>query len=126
MGEGDPRHVNLPSAREDAGLARRTPDTPQTRSRSYRLAFSDTDFLLRDELRPVRLQLELLKPELELQAQGIEQTIVVFGSARIVERAQAEARVREADAGLGGPPGRSRPGPRRGGGAPAPRPVQAL
>ena len=96
------------------------------RSPSYRLAFSDIDFLLRDELRPVRLQLELLKPELELQAQGIEKTIVVFGSARIVERAQAESRLREAEAEAGGPPGRSSLAPRRGGSTPPSRPLQAL
>jgi uncharacterized protein (TIGR00730 family) len=52
---------------------------------SYRLAFEDVDFLHRDELRPVRLQLELLKPELLQQEQGIVSTIVVFGSARVVE-----------------------------------------
>ena len=98
MDEGDTRHVNLPSAREDAGLAKRTQETPQTAAPSYRLAFADTEFLLRDELRPVRLQLELLKPELALQAQGVERTIVVFGSARIVERAEAETRVHEAEA----------------------------
>ena len=50
---------------------------------AYRLAFTDTDFLLREELRPVRMQLELLKPELVQQEQGIESTIVIFGSARI-------------------------------------------
>jgi uncharacterized protein (TIGR00730 family) len=52
---------------------------------SHRLAFEDVDFLHRDELRPVRLQLELLKPELLQQEQGIVSTIVVFGSARVVE-----------------------------------------
>ncbi len=72
----------FPSAREDEKSALLMKDTPQTRSVSYRLAFADTDFLLRDELRPVRLQLELLKPELALQEEGIESTIVVFGSAR--------------------------------------------
>jgi len=72
----------FPSAREDEEAARRLKDTPQTRSPSYRLAFADADFLVRDELRPVRLQLELLKPELALQEADIESTIVVFGSAR--------------------------------------------
>lgn len=47
-----------------------------------RLAFADPEFLLRRETRGIRLQLEMLKPELEQQAQGIEHTIVVFGSAR--------------------------------------------
>ena len=50
---------------------------------AYRLAFADADFLLRDELRPVRLQLELLKPELELDARGITSTVVLFGGARV-------------------------------------------
>lgn len=62
--------------------------TPEEQARwlrdlpSHRLAFEDVDFLHRDELRPVRLQLELLKPELLQQEQGVVSTIVVFGSAR--------------------------------------------
>ena len=51
---------------------------------AYRLAFMDTDFLLRDDLRPVRMQLDLLKPELVQQEHGIQSTIVIFGSARIL------------------------------------------
>ncbi|MFT3820334.1 MAG: TIGR00730 family Rossman fold protein [Rubrivivax sp.] len=50
---------------------------------AYRLAFTDTEFLLREELRPVRMQLELLKPEMIQQELGIRSTIVIFGSARI-------------------------------------------
>ena len=57
--------------------------TPQTQSASYQLAFRDTDFLLREELRPVRFQLELLKPEMLLDEAGIGSTLVVYGSARI-------------------------------------------
>ncbi|RME15250.1 MAG: LOG family protein [Alphaproteobacteria bacterium] len=68
---------------QDREAAHKTPDTPQTRSPSYRLAYDDLDFILRDELRPVRLQLELLKPELIMQEQGIESTVVMFGGARI-------------------------------------------
>jgi uncharacterized protein (TIGR00730 family) len=49
---------------------------------AYRLAFADPEFLLRRETRGLRMQLEMLKPELEMQAQGIESTVVVFGSAR--------------------------------------------
>jgi uncharacterized protein (TIGR00730 family) len=82
----EPEHVSLPSAKEDAERAKASADTPQTRAAAYRLAFADDDFLLREELRPVRLQLELLKPELELQGHRIESTIVVFGSARIPEK----------------------------------------
>ncbi|WP_201157731.1 TIGR00730 family Rossman fold protein [Rhodobaculum claviforme] len=68
---------------EDVEVTRHTPDTPQTRSPAYRLAFADQDFLTRRELRPVRLQLELLKTELEFDAQGIRSTMVMFGGARI-------------------------------------------
>jgi uncharacterized protein (TIGR00730 family) len=49
---------------------------------AYRLAFADPEFLLRRETRGLRIQLEMLKPELEMQAQGVESTVVVFGSAR--------------------------------------------
>lgn len=65
-------------------------------SPSYRLAEEDTALLARPELRPVRLQLESLKPELIQQEHGIHSTIVVFGSTRIVERAEAEHRLRQA------------------------------
>jgi uncharacterized protein (TIGR00730 family) len=70
-------------AGQDLESTRHVPDTPQARSPAYRLAFDDPDFLLRDELRPVRLQLELLKPELELDARNIQSTVVLFGGARI-------------------------------------------
>jgi len=68
---------------EDAAIAEQTPDTPQTRSPVYRLAFMDGDFMTRPELRPVRLQLELLKPQMIMDEQGIASTVVVMGSARI-------------------------------------------
>jgi uncharacterized protein (TIGR00730 family) len=73
---------NFPSAEQDAHSANAASlyDGPES---AYRLAFTDTEFLLREELRPVRMQLELLKPELVQQEQGIEATIVIFGSARI-------------------------------------------
>jgi uncharacterized protein (TIGR00730 family) len=72
-------------AHTDRATARDVPDTPQTRSPSYRLAFADDDFLCREELRPVRLQLELLKPQMHLDARGIKSTVVMFGGARIPE-----------------------------------------
>lgn len=50
---------------------------------SHILAFKDTEFLAREELRGIRMQLELLKTNLALSEQGIHQTIVIFGSARI-------------------------------------------
>jgi len=74
---------SLRSSQEDRETARHIPDTPQTRSPAYRLAFADDDFLCRDELRPVRLQLELLKPEMLLDEAGVRSTIVLFGGARI-------------------------------------------
>ena len=49
---------------------------------AYRLAFADPEFLLRRETRGIRMQLEMLKPEIGQHEQGIENTIVVFGSAR--------------------------------------------
>ena len=57
--------------------------TPQTQHPAYRLAFQDTDFLLREDLRPIRFQLELLKPEILLEEAGIGSTLVFYGSARI-------------------------------------------
>ncbi len=57
---------------------------------AYRLAFADSEFLLRRETRGIRFQLEMLKPDLAQQALGIENTIVVFGSARFVEAAEAQ------------------------------------
>jgi len=69
-------------------------------SPSYRRADQDTDFLNRDELRAVRLQLELLKPELIQHEEGIRSTIVVFGSSRLVEPAEARAQLAQAEAAL--------------------------
>lgn len=65
---------------------------------AYRLAFADPEFLLRRETRGIRFQLELLKPDLEQQDHGIENTIVVFGSARFREPAEAERLLKEAEA----------------------------
>jgi uncharacterized protein (TIGR00730 family) len=78
-----PRGHPFRDSPEDVEATRHIPDTAQTRSPAYRLAFQDDDFLTRRELRPVRLQLELLKPELELDAHGIVSTVVLFGGARI-------------------------------------------
>jgi uncharacterized protein (TIGR00730 family) len=75
----------FPDAGQDIRRAEETPDTPQTRAPAYRLAFADPDFLCRDELRPVRLQLELLKPEMVMSERGIVSTVVMFGGARIPE-----------------------------------------
>ncbi|HEY5674130.1 MAG TPA: TIGR00730 family Rossman fold protein [Malonomonas sp.] len=87
-----PKHRPFPSAEEDARAAKICVKNPQTESPAYRLAYLDAEFMLQDALRPVRLQLELLKPELEQQAAGIESTVVVFGSARILEPTIARER----------------------------------
>ncbi len=79
------RHSRFPDAHSDRDRAGHVPLTPQTQSPAYALAFADDEFLCREELRPVRLQLELLKPELMLDEQGVESTIVMFGGARIPE-----------------------------------------
>ena len=69
-------------------------------SPSYRQAHLDKDFMGRVELRPVRLELELLKPELIQQDAGVNSTIVVFGGTRIPEHDKAEAKVERARAAL--------------------------
>ena len=58
-------------------------------SPSYRCAENDSEFLARDDVRGVRLQIDYLKPELLLEEHEIHQTIVVFGSTRICEPATA-------------------------------------
>ncbi|MSU88245.1 lysine decarboxylase [Rhodobacteraceae bacterium 2CG4] len=93
-------HRRFPDAERDKSTAATVPQTPQTQSPSYRLAFADQDFLLRDELRPVRLQLELLKPEMALVEAGIRSTIVMFGGARIPAPADADGARTETLAGL--------------------------
>ncbi|MEX0970973.1 MAG: LOG family protein [Paracoccaceae bacterium] len=77
------KQERFPDAGEDVATQKKVPDTPQTRAPAYRLAFADNDFLCRDELRPVRLQLELLKPEMVMAERGITSTVVLFGGARI-------------------------------------------
>ena len=81
----------FPRARQDAEKAKTGISTPQTETPAYRLAFQDMDFLLREDLRPVRFQLELLKPELILEEANIASTFVMYGSARIPEPAKAQA-----------------------------------
>ncbi|MCB1882822.1 MAG: LOG family protein [Geminicoccaceae bacterium] len=105
MQRADGEHVNLPSAREDLERQAPVPDTPQTRSPSFRLAFSDQDFLLHRDTRPVRLQLELMKPELKLREAGIESTVVVFGSARVPSPEEAEEGLAAAEAAYRQAPG---------------------
>ena len=86
----------FPTSKIDAQSARHVPSSPQTESDAYRLAFQDTEFLLREDLRPVRFQLELLKPELLMNEANIGSTFVFYGSARIPEPSRADARVARA------------------------------
>lgn len=79
----DDRKSTFPDAQSDRSRAEEVVQTPQSSSPAYRLAFADEEFLCREELRPVRLQLELLKPQLLLDEKGIESTVVMFGGARI-------------------------------------------
>jgi uncharacterized protein (TIGR00730 family) len=95
----------FPSAQEDAKAAQLHIESLQTQSPSYRLAYLDQDFILRDELRAVRLQLELLKPELFLQKHDIVSTIVIFGSARIPDPDKAREMLELAEEDLKKNPG---------------------
>ncbi|MBV2359691.1 LOG family protein [Thalassococcus sp. CAU 1522] len=79
----DDRRSAFRDAHTDRDTAAHVPQTPQTTNPSYRLAFADADFLCRDELRPVRLQLELLKFDMLLDEHQIASTVVLFGGARI-------------------------------------------
>lgn len=89
-----PQHSHrLRRASEDAVVAKKGLSTPQTQDPAYRLAYQDDDFLLRDDLRPVRFQLELLKPELLLNEANIGSTFVMYGSARIPSPEAADALV---------------------------------
>src|SRR5687767_11395284 len=80
----------FPTSKVDAEAAKHVPSSPQTESAAYKLAFQDKEFLLREDLRPVRFQLELLKPELLLDEARIGSTFVFYGSARIPEPAKAD------------------------------------
>ena len=65
---------------------------------AYRLAFADPEFLLRRETRGIRFQLEMLKPDLGQTAQGIENTVVVYGSARFLSPEEAAEQLQAAEA----------------------------
>ena len=86
-----PHRSRFHKAKDDAQFAKQATTTPQTASAAYQLAFQDNEFLLREDLRPVRFQLELLKPELLLDEAKIESMLVIYGSARIPEPAEADA-----------------------------------
>ncbi len=88
---------NFPTAVQDARNASK-PALYAGPESSYDLAFADPEFLLHPDLRPVRMQLELLKPEMVQREENITSTIVVFGSARILPAEDAQAKLAEAQA----------------------------
>ena len=85
-----PARIFAPAKAEAETAAQQT-TSAQTEDPAYRLAFQDSEFLLREDLRPVRFQLELLKPELLLDEAGIASTFVFYGSARIPAPDRADA-----------------------------------
>lgn len=99
--------LSEPSPERSADLTAQSSDAESSgalaailQSPSYRRTDQDTEFLDRDDLRALRLQLEYLKPEFIQREQGIQSTIVVFGSARLAEPAVAGRRLAEAEAAL--------------------------
>ncbi len=88
---------NFPSAEQEAS-APKPPSRYEGPESAYRLAFTDTEFLLREELRPVRMQLELLKPEMIQQEHHIRSTVVIYGSARIQAPEVAQRSLEQATA----------------------------
>ncbi len=96
MPDPTPPKSIFPSSEVDARAASHVPSSPQTESEAYKLAFQDADFLLRPDLRPVRFQLELLKPQLFLDEAKIASIFVFYGSARIPEPAMADALIEAA------------------------------
>ena len=65
---------------------------------AHRLAFADPEFMLRRETRGIRIQLEMLKPDLMQQSLGVDHTVVVYGSARFVSQEKAELALQAAQA----------------------------
>ena len=87
----------FPQAKDDAAAAAQSKTVlPQTSDPAYRLAYQDPDFLLREDLRPVRFQLELMKPEVLQEEAGIGSTFVMYGSARIPSPERADMLVQAA------------------------------
>ena len=84
------RHSVFPTVEEDLRHIDKTPLTPQTLSPAYKLAFVDEDYMRSEELRAVRVMLELEKPDAILDAEGVESTVIMFGGARIPRPEEAE------------------------------------
>jgi len=85
------KRANFPSAREEAFPHEQ--DMPA----AYKLAYTDQDFLLREELRGLRFHLELQKPEMTLQEHNVESTVVIFGSARFPSPDMADQMLADAE-----------------------------
>ena len=85
------KEPSLPHAWADLQVTAKSADWLEPEA--HRLAFADPEFLLRRETRGIRFQLEMLKPDLAQAEAGIEHTVVVFGSARFVDRAAAQAQL---------------------------------
>lgn len=83
-------HDKQLSPRQKRELVERLKKSP-----SYRLAFEDRQFLRRDELRPVRLMLEMMKPEMALEEHNVRSTVVLFGGTRIRPADEIQARIRQ-------------------------------
>lgn len=88
---------NFPTAKEECCALQPNPEYDGPGS-AYELAFKDETFLLRQDMRHVRMQLELMKPELLLDEQGVKSTIVIFGSARILSADAAQSLLAAAEA----------------------------
>ena len=88
---------NFPTAKEECRNLPPHPDYDGPGS-AFELAFKDESFLLRQDMRAVRMQLELMKPELLQNEQGVKSTIVIFGSARILSADAAQSLVEAAEA----------------------------
>jgi uncharacterized protein (TIGR00730 family) len=87
---------DIPFEKEfDSVIERRADIQSLIESPSYRIAYHDAEFISGDSARSIRLQLEVAKPDVFMQRFGIRSTVIVFGSARIVSRKKAEARLSE-------------------------------
>lgn len=81
------------------------PPSPQAHPEdTYKLATEDTEFLQSDSCRGIRLQLEYLKPEEVMRKKRVVSTVVIFGSARLRSREEAEAAIAQAKEALSSAP----------------------
>ena len=97
MSQSKNRREVFHSAETEARVARRQTGTPQSSSPTYSLAYTDDAFLMRDDLRAVRLQLEWLKPDIVQAEHRVDTTVVVFGSARFPSPEVARLRLESAE-----------------------------